>query len=101
MMDLLPFLDSAGHLPPVAGAAVGLVAGGLLGLVHFSTLWLNTKLYTRGGVAAALALQLARFAVLALVFYGLARLGALPLISGALALVAARALVVRRLGRTP
>ncbi len=101
MNAFAPILASLADLSPVAAVALGLVVGGLLGLAHFSTLWLNTKLYARGGVGMALALQLVRFAVLVVVFYGLARLGALPLLSGALALIGARALVVRRLGRLP
>lgn len=99
MTDLAFLPDAAGHLPPLAGALVGLAAGGLVGLVHFSTLWLTAKLYASGGAGKAIVLQVARFAVLVAVFYGLARLGAIPLLSGALALVAVRIVVVRRLGK--
>jgi F1F0 ATPase subunit 2 len=84
---------------PIAGAVFGLAAGALLGLAHFGSLWWNTGLYARGGAAAALVIQLARFAVLGLVLAGLAHLGAMPLLAGALGLIAVRHLVVRRLGR--
>lgn len=84
---------------PVAGAVFGLLVGALLGVVHFGSLWWNTRLYTTGGAVAALAIQLGRFAVLALVLAGLALLGALPLLAGAAGLMIARQLVVRRLGK--
>ncbi len=101
MTDPLPFLADMRPLSPLAGAAIGAALGGVLGLVHFSTLWLNTRLYADGRPGRAVVLQILRFAVLVAVFYGLARLGAVPLISGALALVAVRLVVVRRLGRMP
>ena len=101
MIDLAALLADARALPPAAGAAFGAVVGALLGLVHFSTLWLNTKLYAGGSPARAFLLQMLRFAVLGGVFYGLARLGALPLLSAAAALVAVRLVVVRRFRRMP
>lgn len=84
---------------PIAGAAFGLAVGALLGVIHFGSLWWNATLFARGGAAAALAIQLARFAVLVLALAGLARLGAVPLLAGAAGLIAARQLVVHRLGR--
>lgn len=84
---------------PLTGALFGLAVGALLGLVHFGALWWNTRLYTQGGAALALAVQLGRFALLGLVLAGLAKLGALPLLAGALGLLLVRPLVVRRIGR--
>ena len=75
------------------GLAVGLVAGTL----HFLTLRRGTALYLGGGSPArAIALQLARLALLTAVLAGLAWLGAAPLLAGALGVVAARHLVLRR-----
>lgn len=85
---------------PAVGAAIGFVVGMILGVVHFGALWWNTRLYTEGGsTALALALQLGRFVVLAVVLAGIALLGALPLLTAALGLLLARRLVVRRLGK--
>lgn len=82
-------------------ALPGLAAGTALGLAHFASLAWNTRLYVTGGAARALAVQLLRLAVLAAAFAGLARLGALPLLAGALGLLLARQLVLRRLGAVP
>ncbi len=74
--------------------------GVLLGLLHFGSLWWNTQSYLSGGVLRALAMQLARFAVLFGVLAGLSTLGALPLLCGALGLMLGRAILMRRLGRS-
>jgi F1F0 ATPase subunit 2 len=90
------------HLAPAAGVVLGLAVGAILGLIHFGSLRWNTRLYLAGGsIALAFALQLARFAILAGAFILLARLGALPLLSGALGLLAARSYVVRRVESAP
>jgi F1F0 ATPase subunit 2 len=86
---------------PAVGAFLGFGVGVLLGLVHFGALWWNAQLYLHRGALRALAIQLVRFAVLLAGLAGLAKLGALPLLSGALGLLLARALLVRRLGRSP
>jgi F1F0 ATPase subunit 2 len=100
-MDASPMIAFANlaHPGPLAAALIGLAGGVLLGLAHFGSLWWNAKAYLSGGVGAALAIQLLRFAVLALVLAGLAKLGALPLLTGALGLLIARGLLLRRLGR--
>ena len=99
MIDLAALLADARALPPAAGGAFGAVVGALPRLVRFSTPRPDTKLYAGGSPAKAFLLQMLRFAVLVGVFYGLARLGALPLLSAAVALVAVRLVVVRRFRR--
>jgi len=81
--------------------ALGFGAGVLLGLVHFSTLRWNTRLYLGSGIAPGLGLQLLRFAVLAVVFFALVRIGAGALLSGALGLFVARRLLLSRAGGLP
>ncbi|MHC9236452.1 N-ATPase subunit AtpR [Pseudooceanicola sp. 502str34] len=82
---------------PVPAAIAALVAGLLLGLVHFGTLRRVTELYLSGGALwRPLALQLARLAVLAAALVLCALAGALPLLAGALGLLLGRAIVLRR-----
>jgi F1F0 ATPase subunit 2 len=91
------FLSSIPHLDPVPGIALGLVAGVLLGFVHFGSLWWNTKLFTEGtGMIRVLIVQVGRFAVLATVFFILAELGAAPLLAGMAGLLVSRQVVLRR-----
>lgn len=85
----------------LAAIAIGLGAGALLGLVHFTTLRWTTDLYLGRGFAYGLGLQILRFTVLGLVFLGLAQLGAAALLSGALGLLVMRRVVVKRLGGVP
>lgn len=75
---------------------LGFAAGLTLGTVHFLTLGRLVEMLVSGPVALPLILQLARFAILGAVLYGLALLGALPLIAGAAGIVLARVLVLRR-----
>ncbi|KAB7738398.1 hypothetical protein F2P47_17425 [Parvibaculum sedimenti] len=90
------FLRSLG---PLGGGFIGLMAGVLLGFFHFRSLWWNTQVYMSGGNPfRALALQLFRFAVLIALLVGLAKLGALPLLAGALGLLLARSIVFRHVG---
>jgi len=91
------FLSSIPHLDPVPGIALGLVAGVLLGFVHFGSLWWNTKLFTEGtGMIRVLIVQVGRFAVLATVFFILAELGAAALLAGMAGLLVSRQVVLRR-----
>ncbi len=90
---------SAPVMDLVLHAAIGFAAGFAVGLVHFGSLWWNAQMFARGGrLAIAFALQIGRFALLVAVCIGLARLGALPLLSGALGLLLARGILLRRLG---
>ncbi|MGI3166069.1 ATP synthase subunit I [Pseudooceanicola sp. 200-1SW] len=83
---------------PAATALLAALLGLGLGVVHFASLRRVTDLYLGPGraPARALALQLARLALLVAVFVLLAGLGAYPLLAGAAGLVLGRALVLRR-----
>lgn len=84
-------------LDPVFAAALGLAAGLALGLMHFATLRKVTQMYLSGGsYGRAIALQLARLALLAAALSGLALAGAVPLLSAALGLLIGRAVIFRR-----
>ena len=77
--------------------AAGLIAGLAGGTAHFALLRWNTDLYLRPrGLGRAIALQGTRLALLAFVLVALARQGALPLLLGALGVLAARWIVLRR-----
>jgi F1F0 ATPase subunit 2 len=79
--------------------SIGLAAGFAVGLVHFGSLWLNARMFTRSGrLPAAFALQLGRFVILIAVCVGLTQLGALSLLLGAAGLLLARGVILRRVG---
>ncbi|MBB4301026.1 F1F0 ATPase subunit 2 [Rhodobium orientis] len=81
--------------------ALGLVAGFAVGLVHFRLLWWNTQMLLGAGSAvAAIAVIVLRFAVLVGVFVLLAQFGALALLAGAVGVLAARQVAVKRYGGT-
>jgi len=79
-------------------AAIGLTAGLLAGLIHFSSLWWNTRLLVSRHAGKALVLQLARLALAAGTLAALTWLGAVALLAGALGFLLARQLLLRRLG---
>jgi N-ATPase, AtpR subunit len=58
----------------------------------------NVALFERGATPKAIVLLMTRFAVLAAVFAGLAKLGAPALLAAAAGLLAARRAILRRLG---
>lgn len=88
--------------PGTAGVlAASLVAGLMLGAVHFGLLWWNARLWSTGAVAGSLALQAARFALVVAGLAALVHVGAGALLAGAAGLFLARALVVRRIGGRP
>ncbi|WP_454918888.1 N-ATPase subunit AtpR [Xanthobacter sediminis] len=98
LADIFPAVPRLG---PLAGAALGLGGGLAAGAAYFATLWWNTQLYLSGGRALlAILIQAARFALLLVALAALALFGALPLLMGAVGLLIARTLVLRRLGRT-
>jgi len=78
--------------------AIGLIAGFLTGLLHFASLWWNARLFTAGAAGMAIALQLARIAVAVGVLTLLARLGFATLVSGGIAFLVARPLLIWRFG---
>ena len=81
--------------------AGGLVAGVVLGLIHFGTLAGITSDYLAGRARRAIVLQALRMGVMFLALLGLAWLGARPLLASALGIFIARAVVLRRRGRSP
>lgn len=93
------FLAAIAEIDLAGRIILGLVAGMLLGLVHFGSLWWNARLYAGGGWAQALGLQLLRICLLIVVLGALAWLGASFLLAGALGLILARGFVLRFLGR--
>ena len=85
-------VDLAGQI------VIGLIVGLLLGAFHFSSLWRNTRFFATGAAGKAIALQLGRIAVAGAVLTLLARLGLAALLSGGLAFLVARPLLVWRFG---
>lgn len=82
---------------PYLPAAIGFAIGLALGLVHFATLRRVTALYLEeGSPALAIGLQLLRLGVLAVVMVLLAQHGAAPLLGGALGVIVARQVIIRR-----
>jgi F1F0 ATPase subunit 2 len=82
--------------------AVSFAAGLLAGAFHYLTLWWNVRLFTAGGSALkAVAIQLARLALIATVLIVVTRFGALPLLAAMLGLLASRAVALRRVGAEP
>ncbi len=79
-----------------ARATGGFAAGVVLGLAHFISLRRNASLFATGGAARAFGMQALRFGVLIAGLGGLAYFGATALLCGALGLLLARAVVLRR-----
>lgn len=93
MNDLL---SSVTDLSPALAAALGGAVGLVLGFVHFRSLWVVTRLYAEGRTGRALGLQALRLAGLALVLYGMARIGTAALIAALPGLLIARWVLLRR-----
>jgi len=73
-----------------AQAAVGFMAGLVIGVAYFASLWWNTRLFTTGSAGRAIALQLGRIAAAVAVLVLLARLSLVTLLFGALGFLVAR-----------
>jgi F1F0 ATPase subunit 2 len=73
-----------------AQAAVGFMAGLVVGVAYFASLWWNTRLFTTGSSGRAIALQLGRIAAAVAALILLARLGLVTLLFGALGFLVAR-----------
>ncbi|RDJ99757.1 ATP synthase subunit I [Paraburkholderia lacunae] len=77
---------------------LGLAIGTVAGAWHFMSLRWNCPLFAAGKAMAALALQLARFALTSALLLMLAHDGALALLAGMMGFLLARAVAVRRHG---
>ncbi|MGI4812595.1 MAG: ATP synthase subunit I [Janthinobacterium lividum] len=84
------------HLSLLAQVPTGLIVGFAAGLGHFATLQRNVQLLASGAAAKALALQLARLGLLLVILFVLAKLGPWTLLCGALGVLIARSVVLRR-----
>jgi F1F0 ATPase subunit 2 len=73
-----------------AQAAVGFMAGLVVGVAYFASLWWNTRLFTTGSSVWAIALQLGRIAAAVAALILLARLSLVALLFGALGFLVAR-----------
>lgn len=94
-------LGSLGDVVSAGRVIGGAILGFGLGMAYFGSLWWNVQTWIGGSWMRAATVQILRFALVAVVFFGLAKLGAASLLAGALGLIAARALVLRRFGRSP
>jgi F1F0 ATPase subunit 2 len=81
-----------------AQAAVGFIAGLVVGVAYFASLGWNTRLFTTGSSVKAIALQLGRIAAAVAVLILLARLGLVTLLFGALGFLVARFSLLWRFG---
>ncbi|WP_176049714.1 ATP synthase subunit I [Burkholderia sp. BCC1644] len=81
--------------------ATGGTAGVIAGAAYFAALHVNARWYAHHALGAALVMQVLRFGLLALMLYGLARLGSAALLSGLAGIVVARHVATRLLERTP
>lgn len=75
---------------------IGGSAGLLLGAVHFYSLGRVVDMLVQGPIGLGLLLQLLRFAVLGAGLYGIAQLGAVPLVCAGGGVILARSLVLRQ-----
>jgi len=80
---------------PAWSIIAGLIAGLAAGAGHFVSLRWNTRLFISGKVWHAPVLQVARLFASAAVLYGLARLGAMPLLAGMAGFLVARHFALR------
>lgn len=90
---MMPWLE----LPLAAQLGLGLLAGALVGALHFASLALNLRLFTAGRVLPALLLQLLRVALSVAALAVLIRFGLAALLAGAAGLLLARQLHIARL----
>jgi F1F0 ATPase subunit 2 len=79
--------------------AAHLVAGIVVGVIYFRSLWWNARRFTMGGhVATTIAVMIGRFVILGMVLTLASLEGALPLLLMAAGVLIARSAVVRRIG---
>ncbi|OOY11253.1 hypothetical protein BMG00_16120 [Thioclava marina] len=92
-------MDASPMNSPFVFAALALLLGFAVGLVHFLSLKRVAALYLGGSVGWPIALQLIRLAILVVMMVWLAKAGALPLLAGALGVILARIVVLRLAGK--
>ena len=80
---------------------MGLAVGTLAGTWHFMSLRWNWPLFAQGRAAAALALQLARFALTGALLLMLAHAGPLALLAGMAGILLARTIALSSRGGKP
>jgi F1F0 ATPase subunit 2 len=78
--------------------AIGLVAGFVVGVPYFASLWWSTRLFVTGSAGRAVALQLGRVGVALTALTLLARLSFIALLCGVLGLLLARSVLLSRFG---
>ena len=83
----------------IGALMIGLAAGAILGAAHLASLWWSVILLRDGHPVLGILAQALRFVVLAAGLAVIARHGAAPLIAAAVGVLAARALLLRRLER--
>jgi F1F0 ATPase subunit 2 len=86
---------------PLLGAVCGAVVGYGVGALYFGSLRWTAEAWVAGAVVRAVASQIGRLALVAIVLFGLAKIGPAALLCGALGVLAARHVAVRRFGRSP
>jgi energy-converting hydrogenase Eha subunit B len=73
-----------------------LLLGGIVGAIAFLLLWVSVRLCAAPGSSwQAIALHAARLGTLAIVLVGIARAGAIPLLSALAGILIARSIVLR------
>lgn len=83
----------------VAKAILGVVVGVAIGTLHFHALWWSLR--AGGGAARFVARTALRWSLTIALFGALALIGAPALLGGTLGLLAARHVVLRKIGRLP
>jgi F1F0 ATPase subunit 2 len=83
----------------IVALMLGLAAGALLGAAHLASLWWSVVLVRDGRPILGVMAQALRFVALALALALIARHGAAPLLAATFGVLAARALLLRRLER--
>ena len=83
----------------IAALILGFAGGAILGAAHLASLWWSVVLLRDGRPVLGVILQALRFVALALLLAIIARHGAAPLLAAAFGVLAARALLLRRLER--
>jgi hypothetical protein len=89
------------HFSTVAQIGVAIPVGMLCGAAYFISLHRAVRLIAAGQFAKTALIQCLRFGLLAMVFFGLAKMGAAALLSGALGLLLARQIVLHRVRNAP